>query len=84
VTQEDVRLEQVDWDFMELEAFNLRYDRMSYRERLRKARTLANTFIKHNKPLPHGLVVLGQSFNRAESREPAEEKRSPRAAQRAA
>ena len=54
--------EPVDWDAMELEAFNLKYERLSPRERLRKARKLAGTYTEHNKPLPNGLDFLRQDL----------------------
>ena len=57
-----VERERIDWDAMELEAFNLKYERLSLREKLRKARKLAGTFTEHNKPLPSGLAFLGQDL----------------------
>lgn len=55
MAQDSFKREPIDWDAMELEAFNLKYERMSSKERLRKARKLANTYLAHNRPLPAGL-----------------------------
>jgi hypothetical protein len=48
----------LDWDALELQAFNLRFERMSREDKLKKARWLATTFRKHNEPLPRGLKTL--------------------------
>jgi len=48
----------IDWDAMELQTFNLRFERMSREDKLKKARWLATTFRKHNEPLPRGLKIL--------------------------
>ncbi|MFC1848548.1 hypothetical protein ACFLXV_04495, partial [Chloroflexota bacterium] len=52
------RSDPVNLDDLELEAFNLRFERMSPEDRLRKARELAITFRKHRQPLPDGLADL--------------------------
>ena len=43
----------IDWDAMELQAFNLRFEPMSPKDKLKKARKLAPTFRRHNPPLPN-------------------------------
>jgi len=48
----------VDWDRLELQAHDLRYEPMSPEDRLRKARKLAATFRAHGQPLPNSLAVL--------------------------
>ena len=65
--------EPIDWDAMELEAFNLKYERLSSRERLRKARKLAGAFTEHNKPLPSGLDFLRQELYTLASRQAEED-----------
>jgi len=46
------RNKPIDWDALELEAFNLRFERMSPEEKVNRARELAAKFRKHNQPLP--------------------------------
>lgn len=48
----------LDWDALELQAFNLRFERISREDKLKKARRLATTFRRHNEPLPGGLKTL--------------------------
>ena len=48
----------LDWDALELQAFNLRFERMSREDKLKKARRLAITFRRHNEPLPGGLKTV--------------------------
>jgi hypothetical protein len=48
----------LDWDALELRAFNLRFERLSREDKLKKARRLATTFRRHNEPLPRGLKTL--------------------------
>ncbi len=45
----------LDWDALELQAFNLRFERMSREDKLKKAQRLATTFRRHKEPLPRGL-----------------------------
>lgn len=45
----------IDWDSLELQAFNLKFARMSPDDRVRHAERLAATFRKHGEPLPHSL-----------------------------
>ncbi|MCJ7523278.1 MAG: hypothetical protein MUP21_13825, partial [Dehalococcoidia bacterium] len=52
------RGKSVDWDALELEAFNLRYERMSSEEKANRARQLAAKFRKHNQPLPAEIARL--------------------------
>jgi hypothetical protein len=73
VAQDVFNREPVDWDAMELEAFNLKYERLSSRERLRKARKLAGTYTEHNKPLPNGLDFLRQDLYPPAGRQVEEE-----------
>jgi hypothetical protein len=68
VAQDIFNREPIDWDAMELEAFNLKYERLSSRERLRKARKLAGTFTEHNRPLPNGLDFVRQDLYAPASR----------------
>ena len=44
--------EFVDWDALELQAFNLKFEPISTEELVQKARELAATFKKYNEPLP--------------------------------
>lgn len=53
----------IDWDAIELEAFNLRFEQMSPQDKLRKARRLAATFRKHNQPLPDELANVALMGN---------------------
>ena len=48
----------IDWDALELEAFNLRFERISREDKLKKARRLATMFRRHNEPVPKGLKTL--------------------------
>jgi len=48
----------IDWDALELEAFNLRFERMSREDKLKRARRIATTFRRHNEPVPEGLKTL--------------------------
>jgi hypothetical protein len=48
----------VDWDALEIEAFNLRFERLSTEEKVKKARELAAKFRRHNQPLPAELMRL--------------------------
>jgi hypothetical protein len=48
----------VDWDALELQAHDLRYEPMSPEDRLRKAQKLAARFREHGQPLPNCLAVL--------------------------
>jgi len=50
----------VDWDALELQVFNLRFESMSPEDRTRKAQRLASTFRRHNEPLPDQLEILIQ------------------------
>jgi hypothetical protein len=52
------RPKPVDWDALELRAFNLKYARMSPGDKVRQAQSLATTFRKHNEPLPDTLEEL--------------------------
>ncbi len=49
----------IDWDAIELQAFNLRFEPISAKEKLKKARKLATTFRRYNQPLPDELVNAG-------------------------
>ena len=49
----------IDWDAMELQAFNLRFEPISPQDKVKKARKLAATFWKHNQPLPDELADAG-------------------------
>ncbi len=48
----------VNWDAMDREVYNLRYERISPDERLKKAGRLAEIYRKAGKPLPDRLAVL--------------------------
>lgn len=48
----------VDWDALEFEAFNLRFEQLSAEEKVKKARELAAKFRRHNQPLPAELITL--------------------------
>jgi hypothetical protein len=50
----------VDWDALELQVFNLRFESMSPEDTMRKAQRLASTFRRHNEPLPDRLEILVQ------------------------
>ena len=60
----------VDWDALEYEAFNLRFERLSAEEKVKKARELATKFRRHNQPLPAELVTLlrGRTITRKHKR----------------
>ena len=53
----------IDWDAIELQAFNLRFEPISPKDKLEKARKLAATFWKHNQPLPDELANAGLMQN---------------------
>jgi len=42
----------IDWDAIELQAFNLRFEPISPKDKLEKARKLAITFRRYHQPLP--------------------------------
>ena len=44
--------EPVDWDALELQAFNLKFEPLSTEDLLQKARDLAAAFKIHHEPLP--------------------------------
>jgi hypothetical protein len=46
----------IDWDALELQAFNLKFSRMSPEDRVRHAEILAATFRKHGEFLPNSLA----------------------------
>lgn len=48
----------VDWDAMELQVFNLRFEPISSEDQLEKARKLAITFREHGQPLPNRLANI--------------------------
>jgi hypothetical protein len=48
----------IDWDALELEVFNLRFERVSREDKLKRARRIATTFRRHNEPMPKGLKTL--------------------------
>ena len=48
----------IDWDALDLEVHNLRYEQISPEERLKKAEKLAEIYRKAGKPLPNSLAVL--------------------------
>jgi len=50
----------IDWDALELQVFNLRFESMSPEDRMRKAQMLASTFRRHREPLPDQLEILIQ------------------------
>jgi hypothetical protein len=52
------RPKPVDWDALELQAFNLKFARMSPGDRVKQAQSLATTFRKHNEPLPDTLEEM--------------------------
>ena len=60
----------VDWDALELEAYNLRFERMSPKEKAARARRLAVKFRKHNQPLPVDLATLLQGMTSARKPKP--------------
>ena len=61
----------IDWDAMELQAFNLRFESMSPQNKLKKARRLAITFRRYHRPLPHELANAGlMQSDYSESRGP--------------
>jgi len=49
----------IDWDAMELQAFNLRFEPISPQDKLKKARRLATTFRRYHQPLPDELANAG-------------------------
>ncbi len=53
-------LSSVDWDALELQVFNLRFESISREDRMRKAQRLASTFRRHSEPLPDQLEILIQ------------------------
>ena len=48
----------IDWDVLDLEVHNLRYEHISPEERLKKAEKLAEIYRKAGKPLPNRLAIL--------------------------
>jgi hypothetical protein len=48
----------IDWDTLELQAFNLKFARLSPEDRIRHAERLAATFRKHGEPLPDSLAEV--------------------------
>ena len=48
----------IDWDALDIEVYNLRYERISPEERLKKASKLAAIYRQAGKPLPDRLAVL--------------------------
>jgi hypothetical protein len=56
----------VDWDALEIEAFNLRFERLSIEEKVKKAQDLAAKFRRHNQPLPAELrrLLRGRTITR--------------------
>jgi len=55
--------EPVDWDKLELQIFNLKFEPLSPEDRLRKARDLAAAFKTHREPLPPSLdSIYGLSW----------------------
>ena len=55
-----------DWDALELEAFNLRFERRTPEQKIKKARELAAKFQKYNQPLPPelGRLMSGKTVKR--------------------
>ena len=53
----------IDWDAMELQAFNLRFEPISPKDKLKKARKLAIAFRRYNQPLPDELADAGPMQN---------------------
>lgn len=49
----------IDWDVMELQVFNLRFEAISREDKLRKARKLARIYRMYNQPLPTELADAG-------------------------
>jgi|GEM_PF-3237610 len=49
----------IDWDAMEFQAFNLRFEPISPQDKLKKARKLAITFRMYHQPLPDELANAG-------------------------
>lgn len=62
----------VDWDALELQAFNVKFARMSAEDRVRHAERLAATFRKHGVPLPNSLedVLRGKKSAPEPTRRP--------------
>ncbi len=63
-----VRSNPVNWDALELQVFNLRFESISPEDRMSKAQRLASTFRKHREPLPEYLQILIQSESAAPRR----------------
>ena len=57
-------IETVKWDALELEAFNLKFERMSPEAKMRKAHRLAVLFRRYRQPVPGCLADLIKSENR--------------------
>ena len=51
-------LRPVNWDALELEAFNLEFEQMSAEDKLKKAHGLAAIFRRHLQPVPDCLADL--------------------------
>ncbi len=48
----------INWDNLELQVYNLRYEPISPEEKLKKAQKLAAIFRKNRQPLPNQLAIL--------------------------
>ena len=48
----------VDWDAMELEAFNLRYEDISQEDMVARAKSLAALFREHRQPPPETVLSI--------------------------
>jgi len=48
----------IDWDALELQAFNLKFARLSPEDKIRHAERLASTFRRHGEPLPGSLADM--------------------------
>lgn len=48
----------INWDNLELQAYNLRYEPIAPEEKLKKAQKLAAIFRKNRQPLPNQLAIL--------------------------
>ena len=57
-------IETVKWDALELEAFNLKFERMSPEAKMRKAHRLAVLFRRYRQPVPDCLSDLIRRENR--------------------
>lgn len=66
MTKSSTEHKAIDWDSLELEAFNLRFERLTPEQKTKRARELAAKFQKYNQPMPRELanLIRGKTMKR--------------------